>query len=584
VLRIRDVVVGLLALAALVAMIAGVPWVLMTIAPIGLPHSLPTWDTVLAYATRPDDGTLSLEALTIIAWTGWAAFTLSTLLEALARARGIGTIRLPILALPQHAAAALIAAVAMGVPSVGTTALRLADHPTIVATAPRTVGTLDATYASDSSPTPATTSTDHPTVVVHRHDTLWGLAEQHLGDGRRYVEIAQLNYGRPQSDGATLDDSHWLHPGWVLQLPIDADTLGEPASPNSVVVRDGDTLWDIARDHLGNPEHYREIFDLNRGRPQPDGGRLQMPDLIRPGWHLELPPRSSTPTPALSPAPVRPVPRPTPTAASTPTWPSAPPITPRASGSAPAVASNDVAADPETDPTATSEQPATVEPRSSPVPQAVTASMGDDDWVWSVLGLTGITCAALLTQIAIRRRSQQRHRKPGQVVPLPAPDTAAVERRLRAAHDPHTLGRIAAALGALEDTCHERGRTLPALAAVLVTPTRLDLVMDDDGTPFGPFTEAGTRVWRYSGAAGSPELSGRDDTTAGFGSCPYPGLVSLGVTGDALVLVNLEAAGTLTLRGPADDVATCCAATVRTCPRRRSRNCGTPWSTSANPA
>ena len=289
VLRIRDMVVGLLALAALVAMIAGVPWVLMTIAPIGLPHSLPAWDTVLAYATRPDDGTLFLGALTIIAWTGWAAFTLSTLLEALARARGIGSIRLPILALPQHAAAALVAAVAMAVPSAGTTALRLADHPTIVATAPRTVGTLDATYASDASPTLATTSTstststDRPTVVVHRHDTLWGLAEHHLGDGRRYVEIAQLNYGRPQSDGASLDDSHWLHPGWVLRLPTDAEMVGERTRPNLVVVRHGDTLWEIARDHLGDPESYREIFDLNWaapvrrwpfGDPRPDPSRM----------------------------------------------------------------------------------------------------------------------------------------------------------------------------------------------------------------------------------------------------------------------------------------------------------------------
>ena len=35
---------------------------------------------------------------------------------------------------------------------------------------------------------------------------------------------------------------------------------------------------------------------------------------------------------------------------------------------------------------------------------------------------------------------------------------------------------------------------------------------------------------------------------------------------------------------PSTRSATCCAATVKTCPRRRSRSCGTPWSTSANPA
>ena len=55
------------------------------------------------------------------------------------------------------------------------------------------------------------------------------------------------------------------------------------------VVQAGDTLWGIAARDLGNPERWPAIFNLNVGRPQPDGRSLADPDLIYPGWRLELP-------------------------------------------------------------------------------------------------------------------------------------------------------------------------------------------------------------------------------------------------------------------------------------------------------
>jgi hypothetical protein len=56
-----------------------------------------------------------------------------------------------------------------------------------------------------------------------------------------------------------------------------------------VVVAPGDTLVGLARTHLGSPERWREVFELNRDRPQADGGRLVTPSLIHPGWRLRLP-------------------------------------------------------------------------------------------------------------------------------------------------------------------------------------------------------------------------------------------------------------------------------------------------------
>jgi hypothetical protein len=62
-------------------------------------------------------------------------------------------------------------------------------------------------------------------------------------------------------------------------------------------VRPGDTLAGIARKELGSAADYQEIFALNEGRVQPDGGRLTDPDEIRPGWELRLPrPGQKVPT------------------------------------------------------------------------------------------------------------------------------------------------------------------------------------------------------------------------------------------------------------------------------------------------
>ncbi|WP_163552378.1 LysM peptidoglycan-binding domain-containing protein [Candidatus Frankia alpina] len=53
--------------------------------------------------------------------------------------------------------------------------------------------------------------------------------------------------------------------------------------------RHHDTLWGIAERFLGDGLRYREIFDLNEGRTQPDGRVLSKPSLIHAGWVLLLP-------------------------------------------------------------------------------------------------------------------------------------------------------------------------------------------------------------------------------------------------------------------------------------------------------
>jgi nucleoid-associated protein YgaU len=55
------------------------------------------------------------------------------------------------------------------------------------------------------------------------------------------------------------------------------------------VVAPRDTLWDIAAAELGDPLRWREILDLNRSRPQPDGARLGDDTVLHVGWTLALP-------------------------------------------------------------------------------------------------------------------------------------------------------------------------------------------------------------------------------------------------------------------------------------------------------
>ena len=80
------------------------------------------------------------------------------------------------------------------------------------------------------------------------------------------------------------------------------------------------SLYAIAARALGDGNLFTEIFNLNKGRLQPDGGRLENPQEILAGWILELPAAasgpgvrfgrlpgvSSPPAPSVSPRPSRP--------------------------------------------------------------------------------------------------------------------------------------------------------------------------------------------------------------------------------------------------------------------------------------
>jgi nucleoid-associated protein YgaU/DNA-binding SARP family transcriptional activator len=308
---------GVGAVAVLAALVGGIPWALYAVAGSPIPEQLPTLDQVRNALFSRDDGALFLGALKYVGWVGWALFAVLVALEIASHLAGRPAPALPVLRGPQELAAMLVAAVAaamIGNPAVGDdmparvlVAAAAAPPvpgagpptdraPMVESARPATTPTQAQAPAHSARAMPAEPRDPGKTYRVRRGDSLWRIAERTLGDGARYPEIAELNYGRPQPGGHALTDAHWIQPGWVLHLPADARVVkpaaasgGESGNAVDYVVAEGDTMWDIAEARLGDGSGWPRIWELNTDRPQPDGGLLTDPDLIRPGWVLRVP-------------------------------------------------------------------------------------------------------------------------------------------------------------------------------------------------------------------------------------------------------------------------------------------------------
>ena len=88
-------------------------------------------------------------------------------------------------------------------------------------------------------------------VVVARGDTLWSIAERHLGAGERWREIAELNRGREMVDGSTFDDARTILPGWTLLVPSadTSPTANTRSSPSNRATPCGRSRGGVRRRH-----------------------------------------------------------------------------------------------------------------------------------------------------------------------------------------------------------------------------------------------------------------------------------------------------------------------------------------------
>ncbi len=93
-----------------------------------------------------------------------------------------------------------------------------------------------ASASASASPSPAPVKFYIvPPAGTGRAQSLYAIAEMTLGDGNRFMEIFNLNKGRPQPRGGRLENPHEIFPGWVLQLPGDASGPAVHFGPLPVV-------------------------------------------------------------------------------------------------------------------------------------------------------------------------------------------------------------------------------------------------------------------------------------------------------------------------------------------------------------
>lgn len=389
----------------------------------------------------------------------------------------------------------------------------------------RTAGALVASAALlFTTPLPATTGHAHATTTGPTHAT---------------AVSAPATVSAPPTAADDQDDDR---PVYVVQPP-----------------RDGrhDNLWDIAERHLGDGQRYREIFTLNKGRPQPDGDQLRRPELIRPGWQLTMP-ADAVGLPKRTPA--KPVSRP-----SSPPPQSRPgvelPDTPGEAGDQtagdqtrhvpPAAATPAPTARP-------AAPPAPGAQLTSPAPTPATApedsdQLDDIDEPPAALrtagGVGALLAAGILALLGAKRARQQRRRRPGQRIPMPPADLATDELELRVVEDPDGLTRVDRALRTLAAHLHTAGQPLPRLRAARLTGQRLELYLAEPTDLPAPFTgTADHAVWAVDGDA--PLLSSGDAANV---PAPYPSLVTIGLDLEqAHLLLDLEEVAALTIDGPPD--------------------------------
>ena len=350
--RARDLLTAGLATLALLTLVAGVPVGLVTVIGWPLPTAVPDAGAVgnaLRYGTIAPE-TL-LKAMASLVWVTWAALTTCIAIEAVAVVRGTVARALPAIGGLQHLAARLVTATMLlstlsARPSV---AAPLPSAPVntgdvVAAVAPASVEPA----LSAAGPAPTWTVRRHESLWTIAERALGD------GQRWREIHDLNTGRPQPDGGSLARGDL-LIQPGWVLRLPGDARIdRGEPpvaggrtddgrtddggtdaedrggrtggsgrtdsngrtdgdvvdvevarhgtpseragrgprqGADHLVEVQRGDHLWGLAERHLGRGTRWRDIYRRNAGRPQPGGRGLEDPDVILPGWVLELPGR-----------------------------------------------------------------------------------------------------------------------------------------------------------------------------------------------------------------------------------------------------------------------------------------------------
>ncbi|MHB8246064.1 MAG: BTAD domain-containing putative transcriptional regulator [Acidimicrobiales bacterium] len=243
--RLGELARGIGGFAGLLVLVVGVPAVLAVGVGWPLPHAVPSLADLhrLVAGRYHPGGSFYLKVVAIVAWIAWTEVAACAVAEIRATLAGRRAWRVRFAGPLQPFVAGLVAAVVLALPPGG-------------GEAPAHTPPLAVALSGPLRP---------------RRITLVAEGLDAASTGHANERHATANRERSQEHGG------------VVRL----------------TVKPRDTLWGLAERYLGNPLDWREIFDLNVGKPQPGGGSLTDPSLIRPGWVLELPARAAQRLPDL---------------------------------------------------------------------------------------------------------------------------------------------------------------------------------------------------------------------------------------------------------------------------------------------
>lgn len=230
----------------LLALVVGVPVLLWRLAGWPLPDQLPTPNEIgrgLSRSDVPDSAVVA--AIALVGWAAWLTLLWSILTEVSSAIRGRPAHRIRLAGPFQNLARQLVTSISL----------------------------LAVTGMSSPMASAATAVTpDHAMALVRQP----------------VVAAAVISPTTPE-------------PGQPTSAPTATFTSAVRETATYVVQR-RDSLWKIAECELGDPLRWREVWDLNRNRNF-DGAIFADPNLIYPGWTLDLPSSANGAPAALGAAP-----------------------------------------------------------------------------------------------------------------------------------------------------------------------------------------------------------------------------------------------------------------------------------------
>ncbi|QFG21795.1 BTAD domain-containing putative transcriptional regulator [Actinomadura sp. WMMB 499] len=526
-----DVLAGIGALVALAVLLAGVPVALLTLFGSPVPAEAPTLDDL---TRRVGPGSL-ITILVALVWLAWLQLAVCVVVEVYAGVRGVGVpARVPLAGGTQSLVHRLVV-----------TALLLFTTATAI------VPAFSGGGLSQAPP----------------------------------VQAQSQEFG-PAPDLAAARPAAAASPDTGANAALAAERKAATTKIYRVQPPEGrhhESLWEIAEKCLGEGRRYKEIFELNKGHVQPDGTRLTIASLIRPGWVLEMPADATGaqvvqaedldeyyrhghavpdgPAPAPEPEPE---PEPAPAAPAPPRTPA--PDAPVPDAPAPETPAPETRAPGADAPAPAGEPPAAVPPSGeltggadsggAPVPGQRDTGGPDLDLTFDLewphgLAVASLLAAGVLTALGRRRRAQLWHRAFGHMIVRPRGRAAEAERAMRFGADEDGARLLDLGLRHMSKSMAAGGRAMPTVFGVHLGRDSLDLwIAPADRNPPSPWEAFDDgQVWRLrADALPGLEASGLADVLA-----PYPGLVSIGTNANGRILVDLEAAhGLIALRGPDD--------------------------------